>query len=90
MKGSRFYFAVLIHGGFIMYERYLQQLEEAGKIRNLTQTTINCYKKHQSISTDYLLMGKNHDMVDRCNKLLDVITQLTEIEKICKSVQHLT
>ena len=33
------------------------------------------------VSTDYLLMGKNHDMVDSRTKLLDVITQLTEIAK---------
>ena len=32
-----------------MYEKYLQQLEEAGKIRNLTQTTINCYKNYVSV-----------------------------------------
>ena len=33
------------------------------------------------VSTDYLLMGKNHDRVDSRTKLLDVITQLTEIAK---------
>ena len=33
------------------------------------------------VSTDYLLMGKNHDMVDSRTKLLDVVTQLTEIAK---------
>lgn len=33
------------------------------------------------VSTDYLLMGKNHDRVDSRTKLLDVITQLTEIVK---------
>lgn len=31
------------------------------------------------VSTDYLLMGKDHEMVDSRVKLLDVITQLTEI-----------
>ena len=31
MIGSQIYFTILIHGGFIMYEKYLQQLEEAGK-----------------------------------------------------------
>lgn len=31
------------------------------------------------VSTDYLLMGKDHEMVDSRAKLLDVITQLTEI-----------
>lgn len=33
------------------------------------------------VSTDYLLTGKNHDRVDSRTKLLDVITQLTEIAK---------
>jgi len=32
-------------------------------------------------STDYLLMGKDHDMVDNRTKLLDVVTQLAEIAK---------
>ena len=29
----------------IMYEKYLLQLKEAGKIRNLKERSINCYKK---------------------------------------------
>lgn len=33
------------------------------------------------VSTDYLLTGKNHDMVENRTKLLDVVTQLTEIAK---------
>lgn len=33
------------------------------------------------VNTDYLLMGKDHDMVDSRTKLLDVVTQLTEIAK---------
>lgn len=40
------------------------------------------------VSTDYLLMGKDHDKVDSRTKLLDVVTQLTEIAKACKSVQY--
>lgn len=31
------------------------------------------------VSTDYLLIGKDHEMVDSRYKLLDVIAQLTEI-----------
>ena len=27
-----------------MYEKYLEQLEEAGKIRNLKEHSITCYK----------------------------------------------
>lgn len=33
------------------------------------------------VSTDYLLMGKDHDKVDSRTKLLDMVTQLTEIAK---------
>lgn len=33
------------------------------------------------VSTDYLLMGKDHEMVDSRAKLWDVIAQLTEIVK---------
>lgn len=33
------------------------------------------------VSTDYLLMGKDHEMVDSRAKLLDVIAQLTGIAK---------
>lgn len=38
------------------------------------------------VSTDYLLMGKDHDKVDSRTKLLDVVAQLAEICKnACKS-----
>ena len=33
------------------------------------------------VSTDYLLMGKDHDKVDSRTKLLDVVAQLAEIAK---------
>ena len=33
------------------------------------------------VSTNYLLMGKDHDNVDSRTKLLDVVAQLTEIAK---------
>lgn len=33
------------------------------------------------VSTDYLLMGKSHDIVDCRAKILDVVTQLAEIAK---------
>ena len=29
-----------------MYEKYLLQLEEAGKIRNLKERSIDCYKNY--------------------------------------------
>lgn len=34
------------------------------------------------VSTDYLLMGKDHDMEESRTKLLNVVMQLTEIAKI--------
>lgn len=40
-----------------MYEKYLLQLEEAGKIRNLKEHSINCYKNYVSYFLNY--MGKN-------------------------------
>lgn len=42
-----------------MYEKYLQQIEEAGKIRNLTPTTVKSYKNF--ISTFLMYMDKNPD-----------------------------
>ena len=39
-----------------MYKKYLLQLEEAGKIRNLTESSINCYKHYVSYFLNY--MGK--------------------------------
>lgn len=32
-----------------MYEKYMQQLEEEGRIRNLTQSTIDCYRNYVSV-----------------------------------------
>ena len=50
------------------------------KFSPVSYTHLDVYKR-QHVSTDYLLMGKNHDMVDSRTKLLDVVTQLTEIAK---------
>ncbi len=36
-----------------MYEKYLAQLEEAGKIRNLKERSINCYKNYVSCFLKY-------------------------------------
>lgn len=36
-----------------MYEKYLEQLEEAGKIRNLKGRSINCYKNYVSYFLKY-------------------------------------
>ena len=32
---------LLLYGGFIMYKKYIEQLEEAGKIRNLKDRSIH-------------------------------------------------
>ena len=36
-----------------MYEKYLELLEEAGKIRNLKEPSINCYKNYVSYFLKY-------------------------------------
>lgn len=38
-----------------MYEKYLLQLEEAGKIRNLKERSINCYKNYVSYFLNYMV-----------------------------------
>lgn len=40
-----------------MYEKYMLQLEEAGKIRNLKEHSVDCYKNYISFFLDYT--GKN-------------------------------
>ena len=37
-----------------MYEKYLEQLEEAGKIRNIKERSINCYKNYVSYFLKYV------------------------------------
>lgn len=37
-----------------MYEKYLEKLEEAGKIRNLKERSINCYKNYVSYFLNYV------------------------------------
>ena len=37
-----------------MYQKYLQQIEEAGKIRNLKQRTIDGYKSYVSYFLKYM------------------------------------
>lgn len=39
---------------YIMYEKYLEHLEEAGKIRNLKERSITCYKNYVSYFLNYL------------------------------------
>lgn len=37
-----------------MYEKYLLKLEEAGKIRNLKERSISCYKNYVSYFLNYV------------------------------------
>ena len=56
---------------------YLSKIERGQRKPSLDLfVAIACYLH---VSTDYLLMGKDREMVDSRAKLLDVITQLTEI-----------
>lgn len=56
---------------------YLSKIERGQRKPSIDLVVaIACYLH---VSTDYLLMGKDHEMVDSRAKLLDVITQLTEI-----------
>ena len=36
-----------------MYKKYIEQLEEAGKIRNLKDRSIHCYKNYVSYFLNY-------------------------------------
>lgn len=38
----------------MMYEKYLLKLEEAGKIRNLKERSVNCYKNYVSYFLNYM------------------------------------
>lgn len=56
---------------------YLSKIERGQRKPSIDLVVaIACYLH---VSTDYLLTGKDHEMVDSRAKLLDVITQLTEI-----------
>ena len=58
---------------------YLSKIERGQRKPSIDLVVaIACYFH---VSTDYLLMGKDHEMVDSRAKLLDVIAQLTEIVK---------
>ena len=58
---------------------HLSKMERGKRKPSIDLVVAMAYYFH--VSTDYLLMGKNHDMVDSRTKLLDVATQLTEIAK---------
>ena len=47
-----------------MYNKYLLQLEEAGKFRNLKERSINCYKNYVAYFLKY--MGKTPEELT-CN-----------------------
>lgn len=54
---------------FIMYEKYLEQLEEAGKIRNLKERSINCYKNYVSYFLKY--QNKNPEETQKAHFMLE-------------------
>ena len=66
---------------FIMYEKYLEQLEEAGKIRNLKERSINCYKNYVSYFLKY--QNKNpeetHKKLTLCRNLLGCKKYLSKL-----------
>lgn len=53
-----------------MYEKYLLQLEEAGKIRNLKERSINCYKNYVSYFLNYM---KKHPEELTCQDVRDFL-----------------
>ena len=55
-----------------MYERYLLKLEEAGKIRNLKERSISCYKNYVSYFLNYV--GKNPDELT-CQDVRDFLLE---------------
>lgn len=64
---------------FIISLEHLSKLERGKRKPSIDLVVaIACYFH---VSTDYLLTGKDHDMAENRTKLLDVVTQLTEIAK---------
>ena len=53
-----------------MYEKYLLQLEEAGKIRNLKERSIRCHKNYVSYFLNY--MGKSPEELT-CQNVRDFL-----------------
>ena len=60
---------------------HLSKMERGKRKRKPSIDLIIAMACYFHVSTDYLLMGKDHDMVDSRTKLLNVVTQLTEIAK---------
>lgn len=55
-----------------MYEKYLLKLEEAGKIRNLKERSISCYRNYVSYFLNYV--GKNPDELT-CQDVRDFLLE---------------
>ena len=58
-----------------MYEKYLLQLEEAGKIRNLKERSINCYKNYVSYFLNYM---EKHPEEFTCQDVRDFLLAKNE------------
>ena len=58
---------------------HLSKMERGKRKPSIDLIVAMAYYFH--VSTDYLLMGKDHEMVGSRTKLIDVITQLSEILK---------
>lgn len=56
MNHFHYYLCRRLGGGMeiIMYEKYLKQLDEAGKIRNLKERSITCYKNYVLYFLNYM------------------------------------
>ena len=44
----------LFHGGYFMYESYINKIEDVGKLRNLKPKTITLYQKNVSRFLNYI------------------------------------
>ena len=53
-----------------MYEKYLEQLEEAGKIRNLKDRSISCYKNYVSYFLKYQNKNPKRTYLSGCQGFL--------------------
>lgn len=83
-----------------MYEKYLEQLEEAGKIRNLKDRSISCYKNYVSYFLKYqnknpkeltcqdvrvFLLAKKEEGLKATTRIFTILPSVFSIEMSCIS-----